>query len=141
MLLVSKKLVGQPILGIGFISKTKMLLDIGEYRCHFGFAPEVTILLKSCDKLSGETYSRQPPRWCRQVSCGELTTHQRKLLQGVIQEYQDVLTDRLGSTHLVEYDILLLDDTPVRPTPYRLATPKMKFLREHIQQLLKDGVI
>jgi hypothetical protein len=106
MFLVSMKLVGQPILRIDFISKTKMVLDIGEYRCHFGFAPEVTITFKSRGKLSGGTHSRQPPRWCRQVGCGELTTHQRRLLQGVIQEYQDVLTDRLGSTHLVEYDIL-----------------------------------
>jgi hypothetical protein len=59
-----KKLVGQPILGIDFISKTNMVLDIGEYRCHFAFAPEVTITLKSRGKLSEETYSRQPPRGC-----------------------------------------------------------------------------
>jgi hypothetical protein len=141
MFLVSKKVVGQPILGIDFIAKTKVVLDIGEFRCHFGFAPKVTIQLKSGGKLRGETDSRQSPRWCRQVSCGELTNQQRKLLQGVIQEYQDVLTDRLGSTHLLEYDIRLLDDTPVRLAPYRLAPSKMKFLREHIQQLLKDGVI
>jgi hypothetical protein len=36
---------------------------------------------------------------------------------------------------------LLLDSTPVRLAPYRLAPPEMKFLREHFQQLRRDGVI
>jgi hypothetical protein len=62
-------------------------------------------------------------------------------LEDLVQNYQDVLTDRLGSTKLLEYDIQVLDHTPVRLPPYRLAPPKMKFLRQHIQQLLKDGVI
>jgi hypothetical protein len=139
--LVSKKLVGHPIFGVDFIAKTKMVLDIGELRCYFGFAPTVKVPLKLRGNSTNESYSRPPPLHCRQVRCGELTAKQRKLLENIIQEYQDVLTDHLGSTHLLEYDIQVLDDTPVRLAPYRLAPPKMKFLRQHIQQLLKDGVI
>jgi hypothetical protein len=41
----------------------------------------------------------------------------------------------------MEYDIQLLDSTAVRQAPYRLAPPKMQYLREHIEKLLKDGVI
>jgi uncharacterized protein YqgC (DUF456 family) len=41
--LVSKRLLGQLIFGIDFISKTKMVIDIGGSRYHFGFAPAVDI--------------------------------------------------------------------------------------------------
>jgi hypothetical protein len=116
-----------------------MVLDIGESRCHFRFAPAVTISLKTCGKSRKEAHSYQPPRWCRHVRCGELTSHQ--LLQNIIQKYQDVLTDGLGSAHPLIDDIQMLDDKPVCLAAYRLPPPKMKFLRQHIQQLLKDGVI
>jgi hypothetical protein len=78
---------------------------------------------------------------CKQVSCGELTTKQKRRLENIIQEYPDVLANKLGCTKLLEYDIQVIDPTPVRLAPYRLAPPKMKFLCQHIQQLLKDGVI
>jgi hypothetical protein len=48
---------------------------------------------------------------------------------------------RLGLTKLIEYDIQLLDNTPLRLPPYRLSPPKMQYLREHIKSLLKEGFI
>jgi len=36
----------------------------------------------------------------------------------------------------MEYEIQLLDNTPVRSAPYRLAMPNMKYLREH-QKVIK----
>jgi hypothetical protein len=63
------------------------------------------------------------------------------MLEHLIHRYPDVLTARLGLTNLLEYDIQLLDKTPVRLAPYRLSPPKMQYLREHIKQLLRDGVI
>jgi len=41
--LVSKKLRSQTILGVDFISKTKMILDVGSHQCYFAFAPSVRI--------------------------------------------------------------------------------------------------
>jgi hypothetical protein len=35
----------------------------------------------------------------------------------------------------------MLDKTPVRLAPYRLSQPKMQYLREHVKQLLSDGII
>jgi hypothetical protein len=51
-----------------------------------------------------------------------------------------MLREELGLIHLMEYDIQLLDKTPVRLAPYRLAQPNMQYLREHIKKLLRDGV-
>jgi hypothetical protein len=58
-----------------------------------------------------------------------------------VRQYPEVFTERLGLTHLLEYDIQLLGKTPVRSAPYTLSPPKMKYLRGHIDRLLKDGVI
>jgi hypothetical protein len=44
-LLVSRKLCGRPILGMDFISRNKLVLDFGEGKCYFGFAPAVKIPL------------------------------------------------------------------------------------------------
>ena len=41
----------------------------------------------------------------------------------------------------MEYEIELIDKTPVRLPPYRLSPPKMQYFREHIKTLLRDGVI
>jgi hypothetical protein len=41
----------------------------------------------------------------------------------------------------MEYDIQLLDKTHVRLGPYRLAPPKMQYLRGHIKKLMREGVI
>jgi hypothetical protein len=60
---------------------------------------------------------------------------------GTINQYPDVLTEKLGLTHLTEYEIQLLENTSVRLAPYRLDPPKMQSLREHINKLLRDGVI
>jgi hypothetical protein len=67
------------------------------------------------------------------------STSTKKVWNNFILKFPDVLTERLGLTHLFEYDIQLLENTPVLLAPYRLAPSKMKFLREHLQQLLRDG--
>ena len=41
--LVSRRLSSQPILGADFISKTKMVLQLGQQKCYFAFAPSVII--------------------------------------------------------------------------------------------------
>jgi len=42
----------------------------------------------------------------------------------------------------MEYEIQLIDNTPVKLPPYRLSLPKkMQYLREHIKTLLRYGVI
>jgi hypothetical protein len=115
--LVSKKLVGPPILGVDFIVKTKLVLDIEEGCCHFGFAPAVNISLVLRNRQRREPGSRPPPLRCHQVRCGDLSARQRKLLEEILQNYQDVLTDHLGSTNLLEYDIQVLDHTPVSLAP------------------------
>jgi hypothetical protein len=50
----------------------------------------------------------------------------RRRLSGIIKRYPDVLSNKLGLTHLLEYHIRLTDSRPVRLPPYRLDSPKMQ---------------
>ena len=70
-----------------------------------------------------------------------LSEGQSQILKEVIDKYSDVLTDRLGLTHVIEHEIELVDKNPVRRPPYRLSPPKMKFLRKEIQSMLDKGII
>jgi len=72
---------------------------------------------------------------------GRVSSGKEEKLEWLINQYPDVLNEKLGLTHIMEYEIQLLDYTPVRLTPYRLSPPKMQYFREHIKALLRDGVI
>jgi hypothetical protein len=41
----------------------------------------------------------------------------------------------------MEYTIQLKDTKPIRSAPYRLSPLKIKFLREHLEQFLSEGII
>ena len=139
--LVSQKRRSQPILGADFIAKAKLVLELGSGRCHFAFAPSVYInFIKneahpSCFQTNSLS-SRLP-----HVQMGQLLSGQKEKLERLINQYPDVLKEKLGLTHIMEYEIQLLEHTPVRLTPYRLSPAKMHSLREHIKTLLRDGVI
>ena len=124
MFMVSRRLRSQHILGADFISKTNMLLELGRQMCYFAFAPSVSIMFrqgsyyKSCS-LTHSLSTRFP-----QVQTGKLSSGQRAQLESLIKRYPDVLSDKLGLTHLMEYKIQLINKTPVRLPPYRLSPPK-----------------
>ena len=127
-------------MGADFISKTKMVLELGIQKCYFVFAASITIRFcqgnyTSCS-LTRPLSTRFP-----QVQTGKFSSGQRGRLEGLIKQYPGVLSDKLGLTHLMEYEIQLIDNTPVRLPPYRLSPPKMQYLREHIRTLLRDGMI
>jgi len=139
--LVSKKLHGPPILGVDFMVGTNLVLDLAKSRVYFGFAPQKFIKLI---QQNGEVSGQQTVRLSNKVSnvvCGKLDPSQEAKLQRLVRQFSDVLTSKLGLTHLLEYDIQLLDNKPVRLSPYRLAPPKMQYLKKHISHLLEEGVI
>jgi hypothetical protein len=82
--LVSRRLQGQPKLGVDFIAKTKTVLDIGRKQCYFGFAPQVKISLV---KQKGPVRCAQTTPLSSafpKVKCGKLNVHQRSKLETLI---------------------------------------------------------
>jgi hypothetical protein len=120
MFLVSRNLTVHPILGADFIIKTRMVRELANMRCYFEFAPRVRIPFCEGARYSSCASTRSLSQSLPQIQAGHLSASQRNKLENVVKEYPDVLNERLGLTNLIEYDILLLDNTPVRLPPYRL---------------------
>jgi hypothetical protein len=72
---------------------------------------------------------------------GNLSDEQRKDMQDFVSQYADILTSRLGITHLLENTIQLKDVRPVKLPPKSLAPPKMFFFLGYIKQILTQAII
>ena len=68
----------------------------------------------------------------------QLSSEQRAAVNALLQEYSDILTDLPGATTLVEHDVHLTDEVPIRQRPYRIPHAMMEIVRS---QMEKMGVI
>lgn len=59
----------------------------------------------------------------------------------LLRRYMHVLTNKLGHTNLLNYDIKQMDNKPIKSSPHQLLPLKMKIMKEMIDQLLKNDVI
>jgi hypothetical protein len=59
----------------------------------------------------------------------------------VLKEYSELLSGQFGTVKGVENEIELVDQTPVRSPPYHCAPPKLKLLKEFVEELLQKGVV
>ena len=60
-------------------------------------------------------------------------------LEQLIKQDPDVLTEKLGFTHVVEHKILLLENAPVWLAPYRLAPSAQNALFKGAYQTVNNG--
>jgi hypothetical protein len=118
------------ILGLNFISRTRMVLDMDVREFYFAFAPEH----RSKFHKGNVQLSRMNPTMsgiCSQllteiscmdnlVSASPGTGFSDKLLG----EFPDLFSARIGTARNTSYESELVDTVLVRSTPYRLATPK-----------------
>ncbi|GFW69717.1 retrovirus-related Pol polyprotein from transposon 17.6 [Trichonephila clavipes] len=52
-----------------------------------------------------------------------------------------IFSNEPGKTHLVEHDIELINDVPIRTKPYRMSAWQTDLLQEEIRKMLKYQVI
>nr|CAD7260380.1 unnamed protein product [Timema shepardi] len=62
-------------------------------------------------------------------------------VNSLIRKYSDVITPVWGKYDILPYDIVVVDEIPVRLGPYSCNPPKMKIFRELIEDLEQKGVI
>ena len=74
-------------------------------------------------------------------SLDHLSAERSNLVQGIISEFDDVITERLGLTNILEYEIILNDTKPVRLPPFRMNPPRMQILKEKIEDMLEKDII
>lgn len=135
---VVKGLKVSAILGCDFLEKTKAMLNYASREIYFDYGRKR--LIKLCThKGVGTVCAVQAQEGVSDLS--HLTVEKRQALLQVLGDFPDVLTNKLGVTNRIEYQIQLSDTTPVRHSPYRLSPPKMKEMRRLIEQMLSEGVI
>lgn len=146
--LVVDGLVTKVILGVDFFSHSQLQLNIGSRTISFNFAPDFVISLKPedapvSDEPSSHMVLNNVPLLpdMEGVKLDHLSGSQCRDVMSILEQFSDVLTSKLGKTHLLTYDIFLTDTKPVRLPPYRLSPPKIKILKEHIDTMLQKGII
>ena len=78
----------------------------------------------------------------RDVKLGdELPEDQRRVLKDLVRRYPDVFTDMPGETDVIQHQIRLTDDTPIRCNPYPLPYAMREELRNEVDIMLEMGVV
>ena len=80
--------------------------------------------------------------WVRDVKLGEeLPEDQRCVLKDLIRRYPNVFTDMPGETDMIQHQIKLIDDLPIRCKPYPLPYAMREELRNEVDTMLEMGVV
>lgn len=71
----------------------------------------------------------------------ELKHEQRQEVEALLAEYKDILTDLPGRTELVQHEIKLTTNDPIRNKPYQVPYALRDEVRNEIKQMLKMNII
>ena len=140
-----KVLKGGPfpaILGLDFLGRTKMRVDVASRKFSFGFSPEVigTFSGRERDGEEGPYFQNL----CCEVANGGSATDggpSEFSSASILEEFSDLFASTLGTATCAPYEIELSDPTPVRSPPFRCAPPKLAIFKDVINELLEQGVI
>ena len=78
----------------------------------------------------------------RDVNLGdELPEDQQCVLKDLVRRYPDVFTDMPGETDVIQLQIKLTDDMPIRCKPYPLPYAMREELRNEVDSMLEMGVV
>lgn len=142
--LLSSDLPVKIILGANFIKMSDMIIDLPNNRYFFCFNPSTTFPLIRDANNNANKRNFSVSNVIQKIIPGDvshLSDFELKRVNKIIADFPDVLTSRVGSTDLVQYDIKLTSNKIVRCQPFPLTPFKTQVMRSKIQKLLDDGVI
>jgi len=130
------------IIGLDFLRRSQMTLDVSSKSFRFAFAPKVEGIFGT--DIFGNVEDPFFRDLC--VNAARFTTlghvRPRELCAEVLQEeYSSLFSSSLGTAKCTPYEIELCDATPVRSPPYRCAPPKLKVFKQMVTELLAQGVL
>jgi hypothetical protein len=71
----------------------------------------------------------------------ELTENQKTQLQSLVYKFKHIFSSKPGTTQLVEHNIKLTDDKPIRSKPYPLPYAKADTVRKELDAMMMMDVI
>src|SRR2546430_11519686 len=75
---------------------------------------------------------------------GNLTTDQRREVRGMIQKNEDIFIKEkyeVGRTNMVKHTIDTGEEKPIKQKARRLSVKEKEIEKEHIEEMLKKGII
>lgn len=123
------------LIGSDFLTKTRAVINMCTHTLSFPYGSPNP---PSAFPLICTTVAEQPDH---PVMGENLTPQQRRSVSQLISQFPDTITNKLGRTDLLQYHIKIKEQKIIRNRPYQYAPPKLQLMRQHIDDLLKKGVI
>lgn len=133
---VAKILPVPIIIGSDFLAHTRAVVNMATRTLSFPYgSPGAVFSLQQPDTGSDDG------GLSRSQVADNLSADQKQRVFELLAQFPDTITPVLGQTHLVNYRIRVNSTEIVRSRPYQYAPPKLAQMREHIDELLRKGVI
>jgi hypothetical protein len=132
------------ILGVDFLSSAQVQLDFAARRYSFSFHPEKNFQFQEFD--FGRDSSRKfpcPEDVFRSLAspCLPIVSDRSAELDSLLRSFPSLFSDELGTVKDMVCHLDLVDSTPVRSRPYPCSPPRLRILREIVQDLIDKGVV
>lgn len=133
--LIAEKISWDLILGVQFMEKTGLILNVRENQGYFSFDRENVFNLNV-----NVTNNKSPTEEGEmELKIGRMELKDR--IKKLVGDNPEVFTNEIGKTIDFQCEIKLKDTTPVKIRPYPVSPPNMKIMREITDSLLKQGII
>ncbi|RUS75619.1 hypothetical protein EGW08_016612 [Elysia chlorotica] len=70
-----------------------------------------------------------------------LETKRKEQIKEILREFSDVLTDVPGQTDLIEHEIKLTSEVPIRKKPYPVPQSLRETMRNEVDNMIEAGII
>ena len=124
-----------------------MVMDLEGREYYFHFASHLPMkfegLIENVKKegLGASSYFQQLAKDANKIVTLSSAFPEPNPLEEVLKEYSELFSGQLATVKGAEYEIELVDQLPVRSPPYHCVPPKLKLLKEFVEDLLQNEVV
>jgi len=130
------------ILGMDFLARTQMRVDVASRTFSFTSAPSrVGSFSPGAFQEVSDPYFRQLCDEAAGLLTAMMTRPSNLNCSKLKTEFPFLFSTTLGVAKCAPYEIELSDTIPVRSAPYRCAPPKVQTFKQVVNELLDQGVV
>jgi hypothetical protein len=124
-----------------------MVMDMASRKYYFGFAPDRPMKFEGLrndvanKEVGASSYFQQLFKDFSNIVTLTSAFPEPNPLESVLNEYSELFSGQFGTVMGAEYEIELVDQVPLWSPPYHCAQPKVKLLKEFVEDLLKKRVV